>query len=88
MCDGAVTSVLADFHRFNLAKLQWADLVGYPQGTSPTARAGHGFASDGSALYVYGGCNSYGSHHFSIRTNLINHSVASQSKIQNYLHFC
>jgi hypothetical protein len=41
--------------RFDLDTMEWANLTDSTSGTTPRARAYHGFAEAGGKLYVFGG---------------------------------
>ena len=52
--------LLNDLHAYDPAALAWTDLSFGFTGSLPTATFGHGFASAGGRLYVFGGRGSAG----------------------------
>ena len=49
-----MTLYFSDLHVLDLDTMEWTHLNN-TSGASPSARAGHGFASSNNLLYVYGG---------------------------------
>lgn len=50
---------ISDLRVYDLLTMIWTDLSTPRFGTPPSARACHGFTSDGGRLYVFGGYESF-----------------------------
>ncbi len=55
-----MTGLLGDLHEFDLAEYRWRDRAAELQGEAPTGREGHGMATTGGRVYIFGGWHGEG----------------------------